>query len=124
MKLLAVLLSLLLLTGCASTMAKLDAVEETVEQKLDLAEDQLEVQIESITPAPASTTALLPEEDAVAIALEHAGLTAEQAETVRVTYEMDDGIPEYEVEFRVGTAEYDYTVHAETGAVLSFEKDD
>ena len=124
MKLLAIMLSLLLLTGCASTMAKLDAAEEAVESRLEIAEDAVEAKAGSITPAPAETAALTTEEDAAAIALEHAGLTPEQAGGLRVRYEIDDGVPEYDVDFRVGLTEYEYTIHAETGEILSFEMGD
>ena len=124
MKLLAIMLALLLLTGCAATVAKLDAVEETVENKLEIAEDSVETQIRTLLPAPAETTSLLTEDEAAAIALEHAGVDKDKAGTVLVAYELDDGIPEYEVDFRVGMTEYEYTVHAETGAILSFETDD
>lgn len=118
MKVLSLALCLLLLTGCASTVAKLEQVEETVETKLEAAEEAVEIKTE---PAPAP--ALLTDEDAAAIALKHAGLTAEQAGEIRVTYEIDDGVPEYEVEFRVDRTEYEYTVHAETGEILSFDMD-
>ncbi len=125
MKVLSIVLCLLLLlTGCASTAAKLDAVDEAVEHKLERAEDKIEMQIESVMPVPADTAALLTEEEAAAIAIEHAGLTKEAVGTVRVTYELDDGVPEYEVGFRVGTTGYDYTIHAETGEILSYEMDD
>ena len=118
------MLCLFLLTGCASTVAKLDAAEETIENKLELAEDKVELQIESVTPTPVETAALLTEEEAAAIALEHAGLTAEQVTGLLVRYELDDRVPEYEVDFRVDRMEYEYTIHAETGEILSFEMDD
>lgn len=124
MKLLAIMLSLLLLTGCASTVAKLEIAEETVESKLEMAEENVEMQIESVTSVPAPTATVLTEEEVIAIVLEHAGVSAEQAEHLRAQYELDDGVPEYEVDFRVGMTEYEYTVHAETGAILSFEMGD
>ena len=124
MKLLSLMLCLFLLTGCASTVTKLDAAEETIENKLELAEDKVELQIESVTPTPVETAALLTEEEAAAIALEHARLTAEQVTGLLVRYELDDRVPEYEVDFRVDRMEYEYTIHAETGEILSFEMDD
>ena len=124
MKLLSILLCLLLLTGCASTMVKLETAEEVLESKLDAAEEKIETQVETVTTIPAPTTVLLTEADAQAIALEHAGLTADRVEGLRVSYEVDDGVPEYDVDFRVGMMEYDYTIHAETGAILSYEVDD
>lgn len=61
--------------------------------------------------------------DAKAIALKHAGLTADQVKGLRAEYDWDDGRPEYEVEFRVGNWEYDYEIHAETGKILSWDKE-
>ena len=123
MRLLSILLCLLLLTGCASTAAKLDAAEDIIETKLEAAEETVETRIEAaISPQPAPV--ILAEDEAAAIAIEHAGLVKDQIDRLRVTYEIDDGIPEYEVEFFKGALEYDYTIHAETGEILSFEMDD
>lgn len=126
MRLFAVILCLLLLSGCGTTVAKLDAAEEVLETKLETIEEAAETTVETVisAPAPEPIAPTLTEADAAAIALEHAGITAEQAERVRISYEVDDGIPEFEVEFFVGATEYDYTVHAETGQILSFEVDD
>lgn len=73
---------------------------------------------------PAAVTAKLTKEDAEAIALEHAGLTADQVVGLRTKYEIDDGIPVYEIDFHVDRIEYDYTIHAETGEILEWEMDD
>ena len=62
-------------------------------------------------------------EDAEAIALSHAGLTAEQADRIRTELDSDDGILQYEVEIQAGRIEYDYVIHAVTGEILSFEQD-
>ena len=35
----------------------------------------------------------------------------------------DDGRQEYEVEFRQGRTEYDYTIDATTGAILESDRD-
>ena len=72
----------------------------------------------------AAIEAALTKEEATAIALEHAGLTEEQVGMLRTHYEIDDGVPQYDVDFRMGLTEYEYTVHAETGAILSFEMGD
>lgn len=127
MKVLSLILCLLLLTGCASTVAKLEQMEEAIETKADIVEETIETQVETALPEPApnatSTNAPLTELDAQQIALEHAGFTADQVTGLQVRYEIDDRIPEYEVEFRVDRMEYDYTIHAETGEILSFDMD-
>ena len=66
---------------------------------------------------------LLTEKEAQNIALEHADLTAEQVTLLRTHYDEDDGVPEYEVEFRQGDYEFDYTIHAETGKVLQWDRE-
>lgn len=123
MKVLALLLSLLLLTGCASTVAKLDMAEDVIETKLDAAEEAVEQKAETAV-IPDAPDAKLTGEDAAAIALAHAGFAAEHVQGLHTMYEIDDGVPEYEVDFRMDKAEYEYTIHAETGEILSFEMDD
>ena len=61
--------------------------------------------------------------EAQTIALEHANLTAEQVTLLRTHYDEDDGVPEYEVEFRQGDYEFDYTIHAVTGQVLEWDQE-
>lgn len=72
--------------------------------------------------SPAQTG--LTKEQAEVIALEHAGLTADQVKRLRTEYEIDDGIPRYEVQFRYDRWEYDYEINAENGNILSFDRDD
>lgn len=73
---------------------------------------------------PQSNAATLTAAEAQAIALTHAGFTADQVTGLRSEYEIDDGIPHYDIRFRKGLREYEYEIHAQTGAVLSFDKDD
>lgn len=63
------------------------------------------------------------EEEAALIALQHAGLTKDQATGLRVKLDRDDGIWEYEVEFRLDAWEYEYEIHAENGTILSWDKE-
>ncbi len=71
--------------------------------------------------AVAGTT--ITEEEAQQIALDHAGLTAEEVTFVRVHMDYDNGRTEYEVEFYAGNREYDYDIDAATGAILSVDYD-
>ena len=73
----------------------------------------------SAAPAPALTA-----EEAQAIALEHAGFTADQVRFLRTEPELRDRVPHYDVEFQEGRWEYDYEIHAQTGEILSFDRDD
>ncbi|MBR3973879.1 MAG: PepSY domain-containing protein [Oscillospiraceae bacterium] len=78
-------------------------------------------------PAPPATdppAAQLTAEEAKAIALEHAGFSSDQVSRLRAEFDWDDGVPVYDVEFHEGYWEYDYEIHAETGKIRSFDKDD
>ena len=55
--------------------------------------------------------------------MEHAGFTADQVKGLRTEFDQDDGIPEYSVEFYADGWEYDYEIHAETGKILEWDKD-
>ena len=63
-------------------------------------------------------------EAAKAAALKHAGVTADSAEIYKTELSEDDNIPVYEIDFYVGTTEYEYEIHAVTGAVVKYERDD
>ncbi|MCM1192417.1 MAG: PepSY domain-containing protein [Butyrivibrio sp.] len=62
-------------------------------------------------------------EAAKSAALTHAGLSETQVVGMKVEQDWDDGRLEYEVEFKSGGMEYDYTIDGVTGTVLSFEKE-
>ena len=101
---------------------KLDAAEDSVEQKLDKAEDKIEG---ALTPnSTPATDAKITAEKAQEIALAHAGFTADQVTGLYAEYEIDDGIPHYDVQFRRERMEYEYEIHAETGEIISFDMDD
>ena len=78
-------------------------------------------------PAPSRPASvysnLITKEQATAIALADAGFTADQVTHLRTEFDYDDGRPEYEVDFHQGGYEYDYEIHAETGAIISKDKD-
>lgn len=57
---------------------------------------------------------------ATQIALKHAGVASGDASGMKVELDTDDGAPVYEVEFRKGTTEYDYDIHAVSGTVLRY----
>lgn len=63
-------------------------------------------------------------EKAKSIALAHAGLKADQVTRLRAEKDRDDGLWVFDVEFRHGGFEYECEIHAQTGKILSFEKDD
>ena len=128
----------LTMSGCAAANAaqRLDAAEDRVEEKLDAAEDSLERAVRrAVTPAPAATTqpasisteaaddTTITQAQAENIALEHAGFSPAQVKYLRTEYEVDDGIPQYDVSFYEGDWEYEFEIGAKDGKILSFDKD-
>ena len=62
-------------------------------------------------------------EKAKSIALNHAGVSASQTTELKVERDTDDGVLEYEVEFKAGGKEYEYTIPGGTGQILKYESD-
>lgn len=122
--LLLILSLLVVFAGCR----KLHQAEEYLDHKLDVAEDQLEQAVrDTISPAAAPETSAsgesITEDQAKAIALEHAGLTEADVSRLEVRRDFDDGRQEYDVEFHANRLEYEYEIDAVTGKILSFDKD-
>ena len=111
-------LSITLFSGCASV----DALQQPELPRSAYTE-----------PTPAATPAAtgpvrnqsqyLSKEEVKNIALSHANLTEKDVTRLKVKFDFDDGIPEYEVDFRHGGFEYDYDIHAETGKIRNWDKD-
>ena len=138
---LMILALLLTMVGCsaANAVQMLDAAEDKVEAKLDVAEEKLEKSLrEAVVPAvpvetrptpvetiPAVTepAGKLTREQAEKIAFDYLGFTADQVTRLHSEYEIDDGIPQFEVEFHQGDWEYEFEIHAENGRILSYDKD-
>lgn len=142
---------LMSLSACAAANAvqTLDIVEDKVEAKLEAAEYKLEESLRNaVVPeqAPAPEPAAAPTEPAVEpsiaaapveklpseamsreeaekIALDHLGFTADQVTRLRTEYEIDDGLPQFDIEFHQGDWEYEFEIHAENGRILSYDKD-
>ena len=62
-------------------------------------------------------------EAALAAALSHAGVSQDQVYNLEVKQEYDDGRLEYEIEFKTGGWEYEYTISAADGTILDYERD-
>ena len=106
--LLIAVLTLSMLTGCA-VQAKGPDRAPAVSQEV------------AASTEPSRT---LTAEEAQAIALNHAGFTADQVRFLRTEPELRDRVPHYDVEFAEGRWEYEYEIHAETGEILTFDRDD
>ena len=125
-----ILCLLVVFAGCRSV----HIAEEYIDHKLDVAEDRAEQAFRDAVsptdtpvtvPAPAETQPPegITEEEAQAIALEHAGLTEADISHLQVRKDFDDGRQEYDVEFHAGHLEYEYEIDFLTGKILSFDKD-
>ncbi len=106
MKTIAMLLAVLVLVGLPGCSTAADAVAAA--RDADTA---------------AAATAIT-KEQAQRIALEHAGFTADQVQYLHTEYDVDNGRAEFEVEFDQGRWEYTYEIDAQTGQILSSQRDD
>ena len=72
-------------------------------------------------PTPSKAAQDIGYAKAKSIALNHAGLSENQAYDMDIELDDEDGKLVYEVEFKFGSMEYDYEIDARTGAVLKHE---
>lgn len=116
-RMIILLLAILVMSGCSA---------KQVEERLDAAGDMVEEGLDNIMNSTDATTAKpdISEETAVSIALKHADTSKDKVSGLRTDYEVDDGEGHYDVRFLLDGQEYDYEIHAKTGKIISFEKDD
>lgn len=74
-------------------------------------------------PAQTAQGQWIGEQKAKEIALQHANVQASKATFTKVKQDWDDGRAEYEVEFDAGQYEYEYEIDAQTGRILSQERE-
>ena len=115
--LLTLILALLLTAGCAPANTGPDTLEANV---VPAAAGPLARTVDPQTEPPTEPQPIGTEQ-AQAIALDHAGLSASGVTGLKAGYDREDG--DYEVDFRQGDHEYDYTIHAYSGKVLSHDKE-
>ena len=82
------------------------------------------------TTVPAGTAATKPAAArdigyaaAKAAALKHAGLTEDSIRELDMELDREDGVLVYEIEFKAGGYEYEYTIDAATGKILAQERE-
>ena len=75
------------------------------------------------TGAGGSSSPDIGREAALAAALNHAEVSQDQVYDLEVKREYDDGRLEYEIEFKTGGWEYEYTINAADGTILDYERD-
>ena len=74
-------------------------------------------------PAMKASQDTITVDEAKAIALEYAGLNASDVKFTKAELDYDDGITEYEIEFRYGRKEYEFKIDAYSGEILEAEID-
>lgn len=120
--LLAAVLAVPTLSGCQTARS----VGRSVERGVESAGNAVKQAVDPTTATATETHAnpVLNLEEAQNIALKHAGFAADQVTALHTEYEIEHGVPQYDVEFHHGAWEYDYEIHADTGEILSYSKDD
>lgn len=71
------------------------------------------------TTASSSNAKYIGVDRAKEIALGNAGLSAKSVVFTKAKYERDDGVSQYEIEFKTSTTEYEYEINAVTGKIIS-----
>ncbi len=86
-------------------------------------ESGIESTVSGIESDMTGATAKITEQAAKDAALDAAGLSESEVTGLRAELETDDGKLQYEVHFTANGSEYDYEIDAESGAVLSSDKE-
>ena len=101
---------------------KIDAYTGTILESKREVEDKAETPAEQPTkPTPSGTVQDIGYAKAKSIAMNHAGVSENEAYDMDIELDDEDGILVYEVEFKSGNMEYDYEINAATGAILKHE---
>gem|GEM_PF-164789 len=74
-------------------------------------------------PTPNSTEQYIGDAKAKAIALSAAGLSESQVSRMKISFDREDGVMIYEVEFNSGRMEYEYEIDAISGNILKADVD-
>ena len=101
---------------------KIDAYTGTILESKREVEDKAETPAEQPTkPTPSGTVQDIGYAKAKSIAMNHAGVSENEAYDMDIELDDEDGILVYEVEFKSGGMEYSYEINAATGAILKHE---
>ena len=98
-------------------MVRINAVDGTVlRHKTDR-------HVNSGTDTDVSANGFVSESAALSAVLARAELTREDITDLKIELDHDDNVWKYEIEFRFGKYEYEAAVNADTGDIISYEKD-
>ena len=96
---------------------ELDAESGAVRERKS---ERLEIQNQEQSKPSASYIGV---DRAKSTALSHAGLQAGSVTFTKAKLENDDGMSVYEIEFRKGSTEYEYSIDAYKGTILEWDKE-
>lgn len=108
-------LAMLLLTGCGS--------KQNAESTPDTSTTADGTMPQITDKTQVDTSNFIGEEKAKELALKKAEISADGVKFDRIELDHDDGVWQYEVDFRHDDIEYDIDIKAENGEILSFEKE-
>ncbi len=86
-------------------------------------DDDREENIPQMSSKPVVSENKISAAKAKEIALNHAGVKAADAKFIKAELDLDDGVYEYDIEFKAGNYEYDYTINAKDGKIIEFDKE-
>lgn len=113
----------LLLWGCAPTMERLDSVQSSAQKLIEGNDEALQSSAMESQPSAKADQNQITREGAEQIALQDAGLTREQVSRLRTELEHEDGRRRYEITFHWDGREYQYDISADTGEILSYDRE-
>ena len=99
---------------------EIEFVTATMEYDYELDAERLEIQNQEQSKPSASYIGV---DRAKSTALSHAGLQAGSVTFTKAKLENDDGMSVYEIEFRKGSTEYEYSIDAYKGTILEWDKE-
>lgn len=88
---------------------------EIIKYDYDIKHDKNENNVSSVVN--------ISEEQAKEIALNHAEITSDKVSFIKVEMDVDNGAQKYDIEFYYNNIEYSYEIDANTGDILSYERD-
>lgn len=100
-----------------------DHDEEQAEKDQKSKENNTQKEKPSKQQAKAKKNNYISMDRAKQIAFNHAGINGKNARFDDQEFDVDDGVPSYELEFKVNGNEYEYDVHAVSGEILEAEHD-
>lgn len=101
-----------------------DSIWENIEESIEETDENKAEQDYASNSDPVSKpTGLIAKDRAKEIALNHAGVSENEVYGFSLEPDYDDGFTKYDIEFSVGSFEYEYELDARTGNILKSEKD-